>query len=174
MHPALRRAVGFAAVTVCLAQGCTSTGGAGAAPTVSPPRSPGEIDPALLQPLTALGPCQPAPPAVEGGPVEGLVMPDGAVLTSIEGTGPITQVQGYIPMTPVQIRVDYQRRGDVQILQVEDEIREAEVLLTADDRRVFVKAQALCEEGSLFVAVVAPAEAADSVPVPAGSPQPAG
>lgn len=77
-------------------------------------------------------------------------------------------------MTPVQIRVDYQRRGDVQILQVEDEIREAEVLLTADDRRVFVKAQALCEDGSIFVAVVAPAEASGSVPVPAGSPQPAG
>jgi len=141
-------------------------------PTAPPPRSPGEVDPELLEPLTALGPCQPAPPAVGGGPVEGLVVPDGAVLTSIEGTGPVTQVQGYIPMTPVQIRVDYQRRGDVQILQVEDEIREAEVLLTADDRRVFVKAQALCEEGSLFVAVVAPAEASESVPVPAGSPQP--
>ncbi len=164
----MRRALATAALVAGLLQGCATT----ATPPASPQPSSGEVDPALLEPLTALGPCQPAPPAVEGGPVEGLVLPDGAVLTSIEGTGPLTQVQGWIPMTPVQIRVDYQRRGDVEILQVEDEIREAEVLLTADDWRVFVKAQALCEEASVFVAVVAPADAAESVPVPAGSPQP--
>jgi hypothetical protein len=168
----MRRALAAAALAAGLAQACTPGGGDGAVPTAPPPRSPGDVDPALLQPLTALGPCQPQPPAAEGGPVDGLVLPDGAVLTSIQGTGPLTQVQGWIPMTPVQIRVDYQRRGDVEILQVEDEIREAEVLLTNGDRRVFVKAQALCEQASVFVAVVAPADASESVPVPAGSPQP--
>lgn len=161
-------------MAAALLGGCSSAPPAGAPAEASAARSPGDVDPALLEPLTALGPCEPAPPAAEGGPVDGLVLPDGAILTSIEGTGPLTQVQGWIAMTPVQIRVDYQRRGDVEILQVEDEIREAEVLLTNGDRRVFVKAQALCEQASIFVAVVAPADAADSVPVPAGSPQPTG
>jgi hypothetical protein len=131
---------------------------------------PAEVDPALLEPLTALGPCPPPPPPLAGGgDVAGLVLPEGAVVTSITRTDPVVQVQGWIPMTPIQVRVHYAGRSDVEVLSAEDEVREAEVLVTDGSHRLFVKAQAACDLGSAFVAVIAPEDAAGAVPTPAGA-----
>ena len=147
-------------------------GGSEGAPAATPTtaRSPGDIDPALLEPLTALGPCNVDPNTIDEEPAEGTLLPDGAVLTAQTQQGPLTQIKGYIPMTPVQIRVFYQRQDeyDYEILQVEDEIRESEVLLADGNNRLFVKAQAICELGSVFLAVLAPESSGDQVPVPAG------
>ena len=161
------------AATGAPAAGASSDGaGAGATSGASPGvvRSPGDIDPALLEPLTMLGPCNVEPNALDEEPADGTLLPEGAVLTSQTRQGPLTQIKGYIPMTPVQIRVFYQRQDqyEYEILQVEDEIRESEVLLADGDNRLFVKAQAICELGSVFLAVLAPESSGDQVPVPAG------
>jgi hypothetical protein len=127
----------------------------------------GDIDPALLEPLTMLGPCTVDPNTIDDEPVAGALLPDGAVLTSQTQQGPLTQIKGYIPMTPVQIRVFYQRQDTFDVVQVEDEVRESEILLADGNHRLFVKAQAICELGSVFLAVVAPESAGDQVPLPA-------
>ena len=115
-------------------------------------------DEQLLRPLTQLGPCKPPPPAAEDDDVAGLVVPDGAVVISQTRADPLVNVQGYVEMTPIQMRVFYQQNRGVEVLSVEDEIQESEVLLEADGYRLFVKTQAVCELGSLFVAIVAPQE----------------
>jgi hypothetical protein len=147
----------------------TSDEGAAPAVTIAPTGqiSPGDIDPALLEPLTMLGPCTVDPNTIDEEPAEGTLLPDGAVLTSQTQQGPLTQIKGYIPMTPVQIRVFYQRQDIFEVVQVEDEVRESEILLADGNHRLFVKAQAICELGSVFLAVLAPESAGDQVPLPA-------
>lgn len=149
-----------------------------AAPTGPPVGSAsavaGSIDPQLLQPLAALGPCElsPSPVPASERSVAGLHLPPEAIVVEVQDAGPATNVRGYVPMTPVQLRVHYQRRDDLRKLLVEDEIRESEVLATDGTYRQFVKAQAVCRLGSLFVAVIAPESAADAVPTPSGNPGP--
>lgn len=159
-----------------LAVGACSDGGA-AGPAPSPAdqatlpaalASPGDIDPALLQPLRGLGPCDVHPNAIDPEPIPGLVLPPGAIVTERSDDGPLTTVRGYVPLTPVQVRVLYQRDPDLGIVQVEDEIRESETLLDSGEHRLFVKAQAVCEQGSVFLAVVAPRAADAPVPAPTG------
>jgi hypothetical protein len=160
------------ALAALLASACAGGGPTSPAPPTSAlggaTADPGDIDPALLEPLTALGPCEVDPNAVDAPAVDGLVLPPDAVLTEQTEDGPLTTAQGYVPMTPVQLRVWYQRHDDLEVVQIEDEIREAEALLDHGDRRLFVKAQAVCELGSIFIAVVAPRAAQDQVPAPAG------
>ena len=88
--------------------------------------------------------------------MQGLVLPPDAIVTKVSPAGPLTNVQGYLPMTPVEARAFYQQHADLKVLSVEDEVFESEVLFERDDRRVFVKSQAVCERGSVFVAVIAP------------------
>ena len=110
----------------------------------------------LLQPLVGLGPCKPPPQPKGPQHVEGLITPPDAVLVTVRTTGPLTNVQGYIPMTPVQMRVFYQQHRGLRIVSVEDESIESEVLADRGPNRIFMKAQAVCELGSIFVAVIAP------------------
>ncbi|MFP5308840.1 MAG: hypothetical protein ACLGIR_04595 [Actinomycetes bacterium] len=136
---------------------------------------PEGVDPALLAPMTGLGPCEFDIPAnVDPDDVEGLVLPPGAVVAEASDAGPLVNVQGYLPYTPVQVRVFYETSEVLEQLQIEDEIREAEVLVGDGTHRLFLKAQAVCELGSVFVGVVAPEIAAEDLPAPAGtlSPQP--
>ena len=164
-----------AAVATCLA---SLLGACGSSPSPSqvatagvggatPGATPTDIDPALLEPLTALGPCTAEPNVLDEPPAEGALLPPDAVLTSQAKDGPLTTLKGYVPMTPVQIRVFYQRQETHEVLQVEDEIRESEVLLADGNNRLFVKSQAICELGSVFLAVLAP-ESSGAVPTPAG------
>lgn len=171
----VQRTVAAAAAVAVLAA-CGAGGGGAPASTAAPVApalptgalSPGDVDPALLEPLTALGPCTVDPNTIDEEAAEGALLPEGAVLTSQTTEGPLTQMKGYIPMTPVQIRVFYQRQDEFDVVQVEDEVRESEVLLADGDHRLFVKAQAICELGSVFLAVVAPESSGDKVPLPAG------
>jgi hypothetical protein len=129
---------------------------------------PFDID--STEPLAALPPCEDPPPASEDPPVEGLVVPDGSVVTNVTPQGPLTSVQGYIPMTPIQIRFHYGDREGVELLVLEDEVYEAEVLLASGAHRMYLKANARCDEGSSFQAIVAPEVDADGLPVPDGVP----
>lgn len=132
--------------------------------------APSGVNPSILAPLLALGPCPSPPAAADVEHPTGLVLPDNAIVTSVDVSGDLTTVQGWIDWTPVQLRVHYQHREQrLTVLESEDEVFEAEILAdTADGHRMFVKSQAACEQGSVLIAVVAPEEAADQVPEPAG------
>lgn len=148
--------------------GCTSGVETGSSPNPSPPTS---VASELLGPLTQLGPCTADPEAsADASEARDLILPPGSVLTSVERQDPVTQVQGYVPMTPVQVRVWFTDQSGLEVIQVEDEVIESEVLVTDGQHRLFVKAQAVCALGSVFVGILAPEEAAGEVPTPAGSP----
>lgn len=152
--------------------GC-SGGAPGVAGTDDPVTAPSGVDPAILEPLQAYGPCEDEPVGgSDGTAVEGLHLPDDAVITSTAATGAATSVQGYVPWTPVQLRVWFQQQADLEILEIEDEVFESEALVSDGTHRMFVKAQAVCELGSMLVARVAPESAPDAVPTFEGSPQP--
>ena len=159
-------------VVLLLLLGALFLPGCGNATERVAPASPtelGSVDPVLLEPLEQLPPCTSPPPAAEHGEIEGLRLPDGAVVTRVTDAKPLTTIEGWVPMTPIQLRVYYQRLDGVDVLKAEDEVWESETLITDGTHRLFVKAQAQCSEGSILVAVVAPESQAEAVPAPAGS-----
>lgn len=160
------RGLVFLGVAALLIAGCREQRGTAAAP--GPTSASPTVDPRLLEPLLGLPPCEEPPPAASDAEVAGLILPPSSTVTTVQATGPITQVTGYVAMTPVQVRVDYQGRTDIEVISAEDEGFEAEVLVSDGEHRTFMKAQAHCSEGSLFVAVVAPEEQASAVPTPTG------
>lgn len=170
--PALLLPVAAVALAGCVGADRDATPTPAAAPTGDLPGflsdAPEGMDPQLLGPLQGLGPCELDPEPVVDGEVPGLVLPPDAVVTQRSQDGPLTNVQGYLPYTPIQIRVFYETRAELDTIQSEDEIRESEVLLGDGEHRLFVKAQAVCDTGSVFVAVVAPEVASDVVPTPQG------
>lgn len=117
-------------------------------------------------PLEALPDCD-APPAPDGEAPEGLLLPDDAVIQNVTPQGPVVNVTAYVPMTPVQFQQVYEDL-DVDILISENEIYEAELLVSNGTHRNFLKAAALCKEGSSVLAVVAPEVDAEGLPVPQG------
>ena len=162
------RARGVTCLFVAVAALVGCSGGA------APPREPGVIAPELLQPLTGLGPCS-TPEATsvpQAADVAGLLLPDGAIAASVLVQEPLTNVQGYMTLTPIQVRAFYLDHDAVEVIVSEDEVWESETLVSDGEHRLFVKAQAVCEQGSLFVAVVGTEAAAEFVPAPAGSPSP--
>lgn len=88
--------------------------------------------------------------------VTGLVLPDGARVTSVVEQGAMTTVEATIRMTPLDVRAHYESRTDIDLLRVEDEIFEAEVLMRAQERRTYLRAGALCADGTTLTAVVGP------------------
>lgn len=118
--------------------------------------------------------CDRPPASAADEAVPGLVFPQEAVITEVTAQAPVTTVRAYLPMTPVQVREHYEQRDDVDLLSIEDEVFEAEVLLDSGEHRVFVRAMALCAEGSSLLAIVAPAAVGEALPVPDGTPGPTG
>ncbi|MDW5326616.1 hypothetical protein [Plantactinospora sp. KLBMP9567] len=88
--------------------------------------------------------------------VAGLVLPEGARVTSTAAQGALTTVEATIRLTPLDVRAHYQERTDIELLSVEDEVFESEVLLRAQDRRMYLRATALCADGTALTAVVGP------------------
>lgn len=162
------RALVTVAVVVALTTACAADSTSG----LPSPADSGTIDPALLAPLTALGPCRVEPPSPDPTAVEGLVLPPAAIVSRVREDGALTSVEGYIPRTPVEVRAFYQEHPTLEVVQIEDEVFESESLVSDGTNRLFVKAQAVCERGSVFVAFVAPEAGGAEVPAPAGSPPP--
>ena len=119
-----------------------------------------------MGPLEALADCDQTP-AANGEAPEGLLLPDGAVIQDVTPQGPLVNVTAYVEMTPVQFQQTYDDRG-LEILVSENEIFEAELLVSDGKYRNFLKAAALCKKGSSVLAVVAPEVDAEGLPVPQG------
>lgn len=166
------RSPGRFVATVALAAVLSACGGndgipdlpAGVIPTADPPA-------AASGAARPLPPC-PSPPAGAQPPPEGLVVPDGTVVTDVTRNGPLLTVRGFVPLVPVDVRRFYERRDDLDILSLEDEGFEAEALFGSEDGRAYVKVKIICADGSTLLAVLGSAGAGDSVPTPAGSPAP--
>jgi hypothetical protein len=129
---------------------------------------PFDID--STEPLAALPACESPPPPSDDPPVKGLVVPEDTVVTGVTPQGPLTSVQGYIPLTPVQIRFHYTDLPGVELIVLEDEVYEAEVLLSSGAHRMYLKATARCDQGSTLQAIVAPEVDAQGLPIPDGVP----
>lgn len=132
-----------------------------------PAISPLDADPDA--PLAALPPCEESPTG-SGLEVEGIELPQGAIVEEITEQPPLTTVRGYAPRTPVQIRRDFAERDDLEVFFIEDEIYESEAMVGNGTHRTYVKATAVCDRGSRLLMVVAPELDAAGLPVPAQSP----
>jgi hypothetical protein len=119
-------------------------------------------------PLPGYPPCEDFVPDRGETHPEGAILPRSAVVTRVRERGPTTRVSGYVPLRPVALRRHYESRPDLEVLQIEDEIIEAEALLTDGKFRTYIKATAVCDSGSSFVSIVAPELSAAEVPTPAG------
>lgn len=89
-------------------------------------------------------------------PVTGLLLPEDARVTSVVEQGALTTVEATVRMTPLDVRAHYEQRGDIDLLRAEDEIFETEVLMRAQQRRTYLRATALCADGTTLTAVVGP------------------
>ncbi len=123
-------------------------------------------------PLTALPACEAPPAAAADGEVAGLVLPEGGIVTGVEPGTPLTSVTAYVGATPIALRQQLEARGDLEMLISEDEVYEAELLVSDGSYRTYLKATAVCAEGSTLLAVVAPELDAAGLPIPQGSPSP--
>lgn len=112
--------------------------------------------------LGALGTCPPQPRAVA--PPPGLVLPPGAFVTRVQEQPDAVQVDGWVGLTPVQVREHYLADQGLVVVASEDEVLESETQLEAGAHDVFVKARAVCPSASTFVAVVTPDTGKAGVP----------
>lgn len=115
-----------------------------------------------------LPPCGKPPSPAPEMPPPGAVIPPKTRLTAVRDQPPLAQLNGYVESTPVQVREWVQAQDDLTVLQAEDEGFESELLVTRGEYTTFIKAQAVCAEGSLLAEVIAPADAAVQLPTPAG------
>ncbi|TDC40091.1 hypothetical protein E1211_02335 [Micromonospora sp. 15K316] len=88
--------------------------------------------------------------------VSGLLLPEDTRVTSVVEQGALTTVEATVRMTPLDVRAHYEKRGDIDLLRIEDEIFETEVLMRAQQRRTYLRATALCADGTTLTAVVGP------------------
>lgn len=120
----------------------------------------------------ALAPCaDPPSPAAEDVP-PGFVLPSEAVVVRTTDVGQLQQVEGFVGLTPLEVRDRYEQRDDVELLTIEDEGFETELLLRDDGYRMYLRAQVLCATGSTFTATVGAEADAPDIPRPAGTPSP--
>lgn len=148
---------------VCLLIGSVAC--TGAPKTEQPTRAAAPRPTATSEQLMALPDCPPPPPAADQ-QVKGLTVPDGTVVTKVEQQDPLTNVSAYTPMTPAQFERTYLEMAGVTVLINENEIYEAELLISNGTHRTFFKATATCRQGSSLLAVVAPEVDAKGLPVP--------
>ena len=119
-------------------------------------------------PLEALPDCTDIPTEAAEAP-EGFTAPEGTIVVQVTPQDPLVNVVGYLKMTPTEVRLAYEALDGIQLLLSEDEVFEAELLVSDGDHRTYVKATAACKRGSHLLAVVAPEVSASGLPVPQGA-----
>lgn len=123
-------------------------------------------DPSIL---AALPECSTPPPAAADVEVEGLTLPKGSVVTQVTPQKPLVNVNSYVPLTPAVFEAAFTTMDGVEVLFSENEIFEAEMLISTGEHRNFHKASASCQRGSMVLTVVAPEVDAQGLPLPAGA-----
>lgn len=116
-------------------------------------------------PLEALPACEDPPEAVTD-QVEGLIVPDGVIVQQVTPQEPLVNVAAYVPMTPVQFEIAIAALDGITVLHSENEIFEAELLVSDGSFRNFLKASATCSQGAQLLVVIAPEVDAGGLPVP--------
>ncbi|MDQ3627248.1 MAG: hypothetical protein M3419_00180 [Actinomycetota bacterium] len=178
MMRSCRRLLAATVIAVSLAGCSDDTGGdpappqsrqaeQGSAARDSPPPGSAQLPQDEGGPLIALPDCEEPPQPVEAD-VPGLIVPDGAVVTSVQEDGPLVSVEGYVEQTPIEVRIFYQERPGLELFEIEDEIFEAEALYGEGEFRSYAKAQATCKTGSTLLVVVGPAGSAGQPEVGGG------
>lgn len=124
--------------------------------------------------LAGLPPCGADPDEQEVGEVPGLVLPDGAVPLKAAVDGPLTTVDAWVGLNPVEVKQWYESStlGVLKALMVEDEILEAELLMESRTHRLYIKAQSACRDASRLWVVVAEHGAGTFVPAPGSTDAP--
>lgn len=122
----------------------------------------------LAASLPALPECPSPPPGIDAD-VPGLQLPEGSVVISTTDQKPVVNVSAFVPMTPAQFEASYRGLSGVTVLLSENEVFEAELLISRGSYRNFLKATATCEQGSQVLAVVAPEVDAQGLPLPQGA-----
>jgi hypothetical protein len=105
-------------------------------------------------------------------PPPGALLPPSARITAVRDQPPLTQLNGYVEMTPVQVRAWVESQRDLTVNQSEDEGYESELLVSDGEYETFIKAVAVCSTASLLAEVIAPVGAAANMPTPAGRASP--
>ena len=142
--------------------GCsTAAPGAGPPAAVASAASPVPFD--LLLPE-----CGKAPSPAPNRPPAGSIIPPSTRLTAVREEPPLTQLNGYVEMTPREVRAWVEARDDLTVQQSEDEGYESELLVSRGKYTTFIKARAVCKEASVLAEVIAPREASSALPTPAG------
>ena len=145
----------MAAVLLGLVAGCGGGAGGGEAPGGAP--APTSTQPAEKGgPLTDLPECSAPPEAADSEQAADLVLPENAVVTSVEDLGELVSVRAYVALTPIQVRRFYGAAPGLKLYALEDEVYEAEILFGSQENRVFVKAQAQCRQGSVLSVFIGP------------------
>ena len=139
-----------------VASGCTQPG-----PVAGPTAQPTAF-------ALDLPPCGKSPSPDPDPPPPGAVVPPGARITAVREQAPLVQLNGYVTSTPRQVRAWVEAESGLDVVASEDEGYEAELLVTDGTWRTFVKARAVCEEGSLLAEVIAPEDSDAVLPTPAG------
>lgn len=119
-----------------------------------------------------LPPCGKPPSEDPTVPPPGAVMPPTARLTAVRDQPPLVQLNGYVESTPVEVREWIEAQAGLTVVASEDEGYESELLVTDGTWRTFVKARAVCADGSLLAEVIAPEDSSAMLPTPAGTPVP--
>ena len=113
-------------------------------------------------------PCEEPRAGRQADNVEGLLLPGSTTVYTVRRRGPITTVEGFVPLNPVQVREFYERAPGIQIIVSEDELVESELLFATGKLRNFVKTRASCREGSTIITVIA--KQVTALPAPSGAP----
>lgn len=158
---ALVRCVPLIVAAACAGSpGVTGVSPASTGPSAAPT---GDLDMSVYPPCAE----QPPPPSLPD--VEGLTLPSEATVFSVYEVGPLTQAEGIVALSPVQMRSYYEEHAALDVLSVEDERVEAEILVTDGTHRMFVKVQVVCSTGSNFTATIGSEADSAAVPAPAGT-----
>ena len=118
-------------------------------------------------PLTQLEPCSTPPPAGPQRPAA-LLLPPGSIVTSIKRKDELRHFKGYVELTPIAIRLFYEKQGGLEVFTIEDEVYEAEVFFSTGKHRIYLKASGSCQTGSELFGVLADEKNAGAVPTPTG------
>ena len=106
--------------------------------------------------IPGVGTTCPEPPEAVDDTVPGLRLPPGAFLSDVRRQDPVVQATGYVRQTPLEVRAWAEGLRDVQLLRIEDEVREVETLFRSGDVRVYLRGVAVCQTESQLTVLVTP------------------